>query len=71
MKFCAIHGHWDSQSPQHVGNPDLCPGSHLLTAQKPASECYVKKLFIRTIAEWSEYCALLDAVGELCIIRNS
>jgi len=23
------------------------------------------------IAEWSEYCALLDAVGRMCIIRKS
>jgi len=26
---------------------------------------------IGMIAEWSEYCALLDAVGRMCIIRKS
>ena len=38
---------------------------------KPGSECYVIDRLIATIAEWSEYCTLLDAVGELCIVRNS
>jgi len=31
-------------------------GSHLLTAQKPVSECYVIDGFIGMIVEWSEYC---------------
>jgi len=38
---------------------------------KPGNECYVVDRFIETIVEWSEYCALLDAVGGLCVIRNS
>jgi len=38
---------------------------------KPGSECYVIDQFIGTIAEWSEYCALLDAVGDLRVVRNS
>jgi len=38
---------------------------------KPGRVCYVIHQFIWTIAEWSEYCALLDAVGRLCVIRNS
>jgi len=39
----------------------------------PGSECFVIDLFIGTIAEWSECCALplLDAVGRLCVVRNS
>ena len=47
-------------------------GSHLLTAQKRESECYVIDWFTGMIAKWSEYCALLDAVGELHVnIRNT
>jgi len=38
---------------------------------KPGSECYVIDRFIGVIAEWSEYCALLDAVGGLGVVRNS
>ena len=38
---------------------------------KPGSECYVIDRFIGTIAEWSEYCALFDAVEGLCVVRNS
>jgi len=52
LEFCANLGHKDGQSPQHVG-PDL---NH---------EYCVIDGFIRTIAEWSEYYALLDAVGGL------
>jgi len=46
-------------------------GIHLLTMQKPKGRYYIIDRYIRTIAEWSEYCALLDAVGGLCVIRNS
>jgi len=35
------------------------------------SECYVIGLFIGTISEWSEYCALLHAVRGLHVTRNS
>jgi len=38
---------------------------------KPDSERDVIDRFIGIIAEWSKYCALLDAVGELRIVRNS
>jgi len=38
---------------------------------KPRSECYVIDWFIGTIAEWSEYCTLLDAFKGLCIVRNN
>jgi len=40
---------------------------------KPRSACYVIDRFIGTVAEWSEYCALLDgdAVGVLRVVRNS
>ena len=38
---------------------------------KPGSECYVTDRFIGTIAQWSEYCALLDADAGLHVIRNS
>jgi len=38
---------------------------------KPGSERYIIDRFTGTIAEWSEYCALLDAVGGLRIVRNS
>jgi len=40
---------------------------------KPGSECHVIDQFIGTIAEWSEYCALLDgdAVGGLRVVTNS
>jgi len=38
---------------------------------KPGSECYVIDRFIGTIAEWSEYCTLLDAVGWQLAVRNS
>ena len=38
---------------------------------KPGSKCYIIDRFIVTIAVWSEYCALLDAVGELRVIMNS
>jgi len=36
--------------------------------RKLGSECYVIDQFIGTIVEWSAYCALHDAVRELCII---
>jgi len=35
------------------------------------SECYVIDRFIGTIAEWSEYCILLNAVGGQHVIRSS
>jgi len=35
------------------------------------SECYVIGLFVGTIAEWTEYCTLLDVVGGLHVITNS
>jgi len=38
---------------------------------KPESECSIIDWFIGTIVEWSKYCALLDAVGRLRVIRNS
>jgi len=38
---------------------------------KPWSESYVINRFIWTIAEWSEYCALIDAVRELRAVRKS
>jgi len=38
---------------------------------KPGSEYYVIDRFAGTIAEWSEYCTLLGAVGRLCVVRNS
>jgi len=38
---------------------------------KAENECYVIDCFVGTIAEWSEYCALLDAVGRLRVVRNS
>jgi len=38
---------------------------------QPGSECYVIERFIGTIAVWSEYCTLLDAVGDLRLVRNS
>jgi len=37
--------------------------------QKPVSECYVIEQFVGTIVEWYEYCALLDAVRGLHILR--
>jgi len=37
----------------------------------PEIDGYVTDWFIGTIAEWSQYCALLDAVGKLHVIRNS
>jgi len=52
-------------------NPDEFASSHLLTPQKPASECYVVEQLIGTIAEWSVHDALLDAVGRLRAVRNS
>jgi len=39
--------------------------------QKPVSECYIIERFMGTIVEWYEYCALLDAVGGLRILRKS
>jgi len=38
---------------------------------KPESKCYVIDWFIGTFVDWSEYCALLDAVKELHVARNS
>jgi len=38
---------------------------------KPGSECYVIGRYIGTIAEWSEFCTLIDVVGRLRVIRNS
>jgi len=38
---------------------------------KPGSERYIINWFIGMIAEWSEYCALHDAVGRLRVVRNS
>jgi len=71
MKFYANLGHENSRSPWQVGNPDLFAGSHLLTVQKPESECCVIHWFIETVLEWSEYCALLYAARGLRVIRNS
>jgi len=45
----------------HIGNPDLFADSHLLTAEKPESECYVIDRFFGMILEWSEFRAVLDA----------
>ena len=39
--------------------------------QKPVGECYVIERLMGTIVEWYEYCALLDAVGGLRILRKS
>ena len=39
--------------------------------QKHESECYVIDRLFGTIAEWSAYCAVLDAVGGLCVVTNS
>ena len=50
-EFCANLGHWDSQSPWHIGYADLFAGSHLLNAQKPESECYIINRFIGMFAE--------------------
>jgi len=49
----------------------LFTGNHLLAVQTPESKCYIIDRFIGTIAEWSEYCALLSAVRGLCVVRNS
>jgi len=38
---------------------------------KPESEYYVIDRFIGTIAERSEFCPLLDAVGALLVVSNS
>jgi len=38
--------------------------------QKPVSVCYIIQWFVGTIVEWYEYCALLDAVGGLHILRK-
>jgi len=35
------------------------------------TEFYVIEWFVGTIVECSEYCTLLDAVGGLCVVRNS
>jgi len=53
------------------GYSDLFAGSHVLTTQTPVSVCYVIDRFIGMIAEWSEYCTLLDTVGGLCVVRKS
>jgi len=48
--------------------------NYSLVRRQPSAyhaKCYITDWFIGTIAEWSEYCALLDAVGRLRIIRNS
>jgi len=34
-------------------------------------ECYVIDRFLGTFAEWSEYCALVDAVAGLRVVRTS
>jgi len=50
----------------------LFTGNDLLTAYaKPVSECSVIDWFVGTIVEWYEYCALLDAVRRLHILRKS
>jgi len=54
-----------------MARPGLFAGSHLFTAQKPESECHIIDRLIGTIAQWSEYCTLLDAVGGLCVAKNS
>jgi len=48
----------------------LFAGNHLLNRAKPGSECYVIDRFIGTIAEWSEYCTLPDAVGGLHVVKT-
>jgi len=53
-----------------------CPGLFaaiicLPRTQKTVSECYVIEWIMGTIVEWYEYCALLDAVGGLCMLRKS
>jgi len=44
---------------------------YLPRTQKPVSGYYVTERFMGTIVEWYEYCTLLDAVGELRILRKS
>jgi len=44
--------------------PSACCAKH-------GSECYVIDQFIWTIAEWSEYCAWLEAVEGLHVVGNS
>jgi len=46
--------------------PDLFADSHLLTKEKPVSECYVMERFIGTVAQWSVYYkGLLENSGGL------
>ena len=53
-----------------VKNHSLVRWQRSAYGAKPGSECYVIDRFIRTIAEWSEYCALLDAFRDLRVVRN-
>jgi len=62
--FTAMKNHTTSNSAQtwvtktvnhHSTYPDLFAGSHLLTAQKPASECYGVERFFGTIAQRSDF----------------
>jgi len=39
--------------------------------QKHVNKCYIIEWFMGTIVEWYEYCALLEAVGRLRILRKS
>jgi len=65
MEFCAT---WVSTIVKNHGYVRRQPSAY---HAKPGSECYVIDRFFGTIAEWSEYCALLNAVGGVRVVRNS
>jgi len=73
--FCAMKKHitWDSAQ---IGSlrwqkPRPCTQAIICLPHKTWSECNVIDRFIGTMVEWSEYCALLDAVRRLRVVRNS
>jgi len=62
---------WANKTVKHHRTyPDLFAGSHLPTAQKTASECYIMERFIGTITQRSHCYVRLDIVGGLVLERT-
>jgi len=73
MKKCIAWNSAQTWVTKIVKHHDLVCRQPSAYCAKPESKCYIIDRFIGTIAKWSlsVYCALLDAVGGLRVIRNS
>ena len=71
MMKCIIWNSAQTWVPKIIKNHSLVRRQPSAYRAKPGSECHVVDRFIGTIAEWSEYCTLFDAVGGQRVVRNS